>query len=227
MREKIYTIPVNEAFERPESCPFCALYKKLEENEIGLITGASMMDPDIRIRTNELGFCRKHYDKMFGSGAKLPVALTLQTHLDALKKEVLPGGIFSKDDASKPIKRIKKLNSDCYVCGRIERNFSAMFETACLLYEDEAEFRQKFSGQKCFCLPHYSRLLDISGRINSKSRHAELVRSAGDTVGNYLNSLYDDITLFCKKFDYNSRDLPWGNSKDSVERAIGFLASEE
>ena len=54
--EKIYTIPVNEAFDESGSCPFCRMKKKLEENEIELILGASMMEPDIRIQTNEKAF---------------------------------------------------------------------------------------------------------------------------------------------------------------------------
>ena len=34
MQEKIYTIPVNEAFEQSgDECPFCFLYKKLEKIE--------------------------------------------------------------------------------------------------------------------------------------------------------------------------------------------------
>ena len=58
-----FTIPVNEAFEASAAdascgCPFCALYRKLEEDELDLILGASMMEPDIRIKTNEAGFCR-------------------------------------------------------------------------------------------------------------------------------------------------------------------------
>ena len=49
--EQIYTIPVNEAFEASAAdpslgCPLCALYRKLEENELDLILGASMMEPD-------------------------------------------------------------------------------------------------------------------------------------------------------------------------------------
>ena len=44
--EQIYTIPVNEAFEASASdascgCPLCTLYRKLEENELELILGAS------------------------------------------------------------------------------------------------------------------------------------------------------------------------------------------
>ena len=65
--DKNFTIPVNEAFEasaadHARGCPFCALYRMLEENELDLILGASMMEPDIRIRTNREGFCRLHYD---------------------------------------------------------------------------------------------------------------------------------------------------------------------
>ena len=57
--EQIYTIPVNEAFDASAAdstcgCPMCALYRKLEENELELILGASMMEPDVRIKTNEL-----------------------------------------------------------------------------------------------------------------------------------------------------------------------------
>ena len=68
--EQIYTIPVNEAFEASAAdpscgCAFCAMYNKLEENELELILGASMMEPDIRIKTNKQGFCRTHYDMMF------------------------------------------------------------------------------------------------------------------------------------------------------------------
>ena len=56
--EKIYTIPVNEAFDRSATdkacgCPFCALYNMLEQNELDAVLGASMMEPDVRIETNK------------------------------------------------------------------------------------------------------------------------------------------------------------------------------
>ena len=66
--EQIYTIPINEVFDEvcadPScGCPICRIVRKLEENELDLILGASMMEPDIRIRTNEHGFCGEHYEK--------------------------------------------------------------------------------------------------------------------------------------------------------------------
>ena len=82
--EQIYTIPVNEAFEASRDepacgCPMCAIYRKLEENELDLILGASMMEPDVRIKTNEQGFCRLHYDLMFVRKNRLGMALTLES----------------------------------------------------------------------------------------------------------------------------------------------------
>ena len=63
--EQIYTIPVNEAFEKVQeegfcTCPFCLMYNRLEDKELDLILGASMMEPDVRLKTNEAGFCPEH-----------------------------------------------------------------------------------------------------------------------------------------------------------------------
>ncbi len=227
MHERIYTIPVNTAFEQHDDCPFCLLYKQLEGTEIDLITGASMMEPDVRIRTNEMGFCRHHFDLMYENQKRLSLALTIQSHLESLKKDISAGGFLSRDAAAKPIKRIGQLNKSCYVCGRIENNFEKMFETACLLFDEEQEFRNKFMSQKLFCLPHYSRMLEAAKRVMSKRFYPELVKEADIIEQNYLSSLYDDISLFCKKFDYRYKDEPWGTAKDSVERSIDFLKSKK
>ena len=80
--EQIYTIPVNEAFEASAAdaslgCPFCRLYNKLEDNELDLILGASMMEPDVRVKTNEQGFCATHFAMMLRRPKRLPLALLL------------------------------------------------------------------------------------------------------------------------------------------------------
>ena len=57
MKESIYTIPISEVFEPRCGCPLCRLRDTLEQRCIDYIMGAAMMEPDIRIRTNEQGFC--------------------------------------------------------------------------------------------------------------------------------------------------------------------------
>ena len=227
MKEHIYTIPVTEAFSNnPHRCPFCALREKLERDELEIILGASMMEPDIRQETNDKGFCQRHYTNMYSMKNRLGLALMLESHLESLKKEVKTGNIFSRDIAAKSVGRIERLESSCYVCDRIEDKISKMYTTASYLYNEEKDFRASFENVRYFCLPHYREYMLAAKRVLSKDDYAELVRAANGKVTAYLDSLKDDVSLFCKKFDYRFDDLPWGESKDSVERSIKFLSSE-
>lgn len=57
MKETIYTIPVNEAFEKPCECPMCNLENRFENDRVNYYLGPSLMEPENRIETNETGFC--------------------------------------------------------------------------------------------------------------------------------------------------------------------------
>ena len=228
--DSIYTIPVNEAFEASAAdhscgCPFCSLYNKLENDELELILGASMMEPDVRIQTNREGFCRTHYDMMFVRKNRLGMALTLESHLAELAEEIKDGGFLSAP-AAKPLKRIGALEDSCYVCRRIEFNFEHMIETAVLLWESDPEFRPKLKAQPYFCLPHYRRLLACASTRLSKKEFKPFATACAEIVEAYMEALSGDVSWFCKKFDYRYDAEPWYNSKDAVERAIRFLRSD-
>ncbi len=228
--EHIYTIPVNEAFEASRDdascgCAFCSLYNKLEDNELELILGASMMEPDIRIMTNKEGFCRTHYDMMFVRKNRLGMALTLESHLAELKDEIKNGGFMQKA-GERPIKRITSLEHSCYVCRRIEFHFNNMIETAVFLWDEDEDFRAKFSAQPYFCLPHYRRLIACATDRLNKKRAPEMIKESARIVEGYIETLNEDVSWFCKKFDYRYDEEPWYNSKDSVERAMKFLRSD-
>lgn len=231
--EQIYTIPVNEAFEASAAnsacgCPFCSLHGKLEDDELDLILGASMMEPDVRIQTNKEGFCRTHYDMMFMRKNRLGMALTLESHLAELTKDLSEGGLTALMGAvgQKPIKRISALEDSCYVCRRIEFNFGHMIETAVLLWEQDEEFRKKLAAQPYFCLPHYRRFLQCAQDDLPKKKFAELAKLCAAIEDAYIKKLNEDVSWFCKKFDYRYDQEPWYDSKDAVERAIRFLRSD-
>ncbi len=225
-----FTIPVNEAFEASVSdpscgCPFCALYRRLEENELDLILGASMMEPDVRIKTNEVGFCRTHYDMMFVRKNRLGMALTLESHIAELQKEIRDGG-FGGGQGNKPIKRIGALENSCYVCDRITDHFEHMIDTAVWLWETDEAFAPKLQAQPYFCLPHYRQLLLYGQKRLGKKKQPAFAAQCAKVVEAYLEKLQTDVSWFCKKFDYRYRDEPWNDSKDAVERAIRFLRSD-
>lgn len=231
--EQIYTIPVNEAFDASAAdstcgCPMCALYRKLEENELELILGASMMEPDVRIKTNEQGFCRTHYDMMFTRKNRLGMALTLESHLAELSGELskgLIGTVIGRPD-QKPAKRIAALERSCYVCGRIDFHFQHMAETVALLYGTDENFVEKMKKQPYFCLPHYRLLLEKAAARLDKKKLQSFADVTERVVKGYMETLSEDVSWFCKKFDYRYENEPWKNAKDSVERAIKFLRSD-
>ena len=231
--EQIYTIPVNEAFDASAAdsscgCPMCTLYRKLEENELELILGASMMEPDVRIKTNEQGFCRTHYDMMFMRKNRLGMALTLESHLSELSGDLskgLIGAVIGRPD-QRPARRIAALERSCYVCGRVDFHFQHMAETVVLLFDTDENFVEKVKKQPYFCLPHYRLLLEKAAARLAKKKLQEFADVTERVVKNYMQTLSEDVSWFCKKFDYRYENEPWKNSKDSVERAIKFLRSD-
>ena len=225
--EQIYTIPVGEAFdaviEKPEcGCPVCVLYKRLQEDELDIILGASMMEPDIRIKTNELGFCLTHYNMMLGRRRMLGMGLILESHLDEVEKKLDgPTVLGNKRAAAK--EALGKLEESCYVCSRIEKNLCAMVATVCYLWESDPDFRRKFNKQPWFCLPHYRAMLEYASKKMPKKLYADFYDEAHAIEKKYITELKGDVSWFCKKFDYRYDEEPWYNSKDSVKRAVKFL----
>ena len=232
--EQIYTIPVNEVFDasaadRACGCPMCALYNRLEENELDLILGASMMEPDVRQRTNELGFCHRHYGMMFTRKNRLGLGLILESHFEKVKRDLSGEGLVAliTGAGTDTIKKLTRLEESCYVCERIEANLARMFDTVLLLYRHDSAFRRKFAAQPYFCLPHYRRLLLLAKGSMNKKEFAEFYETAAALERRYAEELSADVSWFCKKFDYRYQDEPWNNAKDAVERSIRFLSGNE
>ena len=88
MKEHIYTIPINESFDKDCECPICEFMKKEEMDLVEYTLGASMMEPDERERSNVTGYCKRHFSMLFEKPNKLSLALVLQTHLEELRKNI-------------------------------------------------------------------------------------------------------------------------------------------
>ena len=217
--EKIYTIPVNETFDTQDGCPFCRLYKKLEENELDIILGASMMEPAIRIETNKKGFCEHHFNEMFAAKNRLGLGLILESHIEELIKEVSSTPLL-QDKVKAMGQKLTDKTSTCYICDRIENNFTKMVECALILWESDRAFREKFSKTPFFCIKHYTLMMNLANNFISKKAHSDFYKMASEIEISYLEELLGDVSWFCKKFDYRYDDEPWKNSKDAVERAI-------
>ncbi len=227
MRYDITNIPVAEVFEEGDGCPICRLRNTLEKRAVEYITGAAMMEPDIRIETNKKGFCLHHYRQVLGQRNRLSVALTMESRLEELEKQIFSGSFIGKA-AKKQAKDAAAALSTCYVCEQMEDAMTKMLATVCRTWEGQKEFRELFERQDSLCLPHFAALVEASAGAMSKKAQPDFAKAASKLAKGYLATLREDVHHFCGMYDHsNAGNNDWGNSKDSIERAVWYLTTRE
>ena len=88
MKEKLYTIPVNDAFREDCECPLCNIYHKLEQEALDYtLRPSTYMVSERREESDKVGFCARHA-AMLNESARLGLALIYKTHMDHFIKEV-------------------------------------------------------------------------------------------------------------------------------------------
>ena len=222
MRETICTIPVNEVFEVVDGCPICRMRKTIEEKYIDYITGAAMMEPDVRVMTNEIGFCERHYNQMLALGQKrLPICLMLESHLQHIGEDLL------KTPDKKSIEKLGKLENTCFVCDMMEMNLARALDTVYRSYKNESEFRALFDSQKQLCAPHYRRLVS-EGKKTVGGFYKQFAASANRQAKAWDDELYADMKGFEDAFDHRNAGRPMPEkSRDAIERTIKFITSRD
>ena len=92
MKEQHYTIPLNEAMEAQDECPFCFIERAVEQDVMDFCLGnsSSYMEADIREATDKAGFCRMHFKKMFDYDNTLGNAWILLTHYLRTRRKMPP-----------------------------------------------------------------------------------------------------------------------------------------
>ncbi len=223
MRQDICTIPISEVFEVNDGCPVCRMRETVEKHLIDYIMGAAMMEPDVRIETNRLGFCERHFDMMLNNRGRLQLALVLESHIAEISEKIFKKKLFNS--SSKKGDKAKRLSESCFVCSKVDWGFDNMIKTLFLSYESDKEFRAMFDSQSVICLKHYEMLINSPEKKNLKKYLSEFERNLTRITGEYAKSLHTDLQKYCSMYDYrtNKENLDWGTSRDSVERTIAYL----
>lgn len=229
MRDSIYTIPISEVFEPKCGCPICRMRDTLEQRCVEYIMGAAMMEPDIRIETNRLGFCADHFDMMLHCKNRLSLALMLESHLKSLRENGYQE--IMKKAAAKPKKRagMTTVNDTCFVCDQIDTVLHTMLNTVILQWRRDGDFKKLFAEQEFICLPHAELLLQAAHDGLPKKLWPEFSERVVSLLDKHIEEVGKDVSHFCKMFDYRnaSANADWGNSRDSIERAILLLSTRD
>lgn len=236
MKEYIDTMPIHEAYETADECPFCYLERQVEQKAIRYALGpsASYMDPDVRAATDAQGFCRAHFKKFFDYGNSLGNALVMQTYLVGLRKELenqlaefqLPQkkSLFTKkDDAPLPILQwLEHKNHSCFLCNKIDYNMRRYYATFFHMIK-ESEFRARVENSKGLCMHHFEALLQAAPKHLQNGQRQWFYETVANLMQDNLARVQEDLDWFIEKFDYRNADAPWKNSKDAVSRTMQKL----
>lgn len=241
MRESLLSIPISEVFEPKCGCPLCRLRDMLEARCVEYIMGAAMMEPDVRQETNRTGFCAEHYGMLLKQRNRLSLALMLETHLMELRRQLEKGkppapgsdgrafGTKIHTFVKRTPGRAPKEASSCFVCEKIDWGMEHMLDTIFSLYSKEESFRRLFGEQEYFCLPHYRLLLERAGEKLPKRDPDGFIQALTAIFTRYAGQVNADVSHYCKMYDYRNSgpNADWGNSRDSIERAILFLTGRD
>jgi hypothetical protein len=243
MTEKIHTIPIHDAYAQSATCPLCSLEQTLTEDLLADCLGPSLMEPDVRIVTNERGFCKSHWQDLYNSRAnRLGLGLILHTHLCDLADDLRQSaprpvtaaakGLFAskpKDPRDKLIEyaaHIERRTASCAICVRLEQTMAHYVDVICHEYAHDPAFRARFDASQGHCLPHFARLLRGAAQHLNPEQASEFVRSLTRQQQASLDTLRDDVDWFTQKFDYRNAKADWKNSKDALPRAIRKIAGQ-
>ena len=237
MKEQIHTIPVNEAFDSGDECPFCYLQRQVEQRTIRYVVGpgASYMEPEVRLATDKSGFCREHTKKLYDYGNTLGAALILQTHYARLLEQFQadaakfapPGrknllGVRKGGEASDLPQRLHDQVCSCYICDKISYNMDRYYHTFCVLAK-EPEFRSKVENSKGFCLRHFGELLAAAEERLPNGQYEWFYSTVFPLMEQHLVRVKEDLDWLIAKFDYRNASAPWKNSQDALKRAMQKL----
>ena len=245
MKYHIDTIPVWDAVKAQAGCPLCMLRVKVEQQDVERFLGGSVMEPDVRVRVNEKGFCSRHHQLLYAQRNRLGHALMVQSHLDVKEKELdkafdriekaakalseapltkrITGNRDAKAEFSAAGKALQSCLDTCIICESIKNNMTRYIHTFLHLFKTDTAFRKAFEQGAGLCIPHVAAALETAAEVLSPSETQDLIQLMRRMHTQTVHKMQTDIDGFTKKFDYRNADKPWGDSKGSLERTVNYL----
>lgn len=239
MKETLYTIPLNDAVNADDECPFCYIEREVERDLMDFVlgSGSSYMESDVREATDQAGFCRAHFKKMFDYGNTLGNGWILKTHYMRMRKEMkeqfdkftpskssLVGKLKKNTERTNPIGVwMQEKEKSCYICNRFVDTYNRYMDTFFFMYKKDEDFRKRILSGKGFCLHHFGDLCEYSENRLSDKEKREFYPAMFELMEKNMERLQEDVTWLVEKFDYRNKDADWKNSQDAIQRGMQKL----
>lgn len=255
MKEKLYTIELNDALNADDECLLCWLERKLEQENLEFVLGSSYMESDIREQTSERGFCRRHTKMMFDYGNTLGNAWILKSRMEYLRREfkkqmdqygtakstgssgsggmlgwlkkpaAKSGGGAAADASSQAEGWLRSEENHCYVCERIRVIYERVLDTFVYMLRNDPAFCEKLMNSKGFCLHHFADILHVCEEKLKPQEKEVWIPKLAELMNRNLDRIQGDVDWLIEKFDYRNQNADWKQSKDAVQRTMQKINS--
>ena len=243
MKEKLYTIPLNDAMNAGDECPMCFSEREIEQDLLDLVlgSGSSYMESDMREITDKAGFCQAHFKKMFDYGNTLGNAWILKTHYMEMRAQMrkafegyTPGKVsimsrFSKKPSNTGEYQnsvaawIAEKEASCYICREQKEIYDRYVDTFFYLYKNDSAFVDKLKNSKGLCLHHLGDICERAETALSAKDKENLFAIIYPLMTENMERMQEDISWMVEKFHYENKDADWKNSKDAIQRGMQKL----
>ncbi len=231
MKEKIYTIPLLDAYQTDCDCVFCYLEDKIVQAELEYTLGDSMMEPDSRIQSNETGFCAQHLKQLYDSGNRLSLALMISTHMEHLEEQLKKAnikengkkGLFQKETETVDMGGLKKSSAHCVVCDKLAEARGHYMDVFYYLWEKETGFQETVQQARGMCIHHMTEILEGAGKhlkpVNAQKLAETLLKQQKQALAEDIRK----VKGFIDMFDYRNQGKDQSEFKEALPPALNRL----
>ena len=225
---------VHDAYAAGGECPLCSLRDHAERTYMQSFRGNRVMEPSVRQKTNETGFCPEHYRGLYAGEGKLGLALVAHTHLRQKLPE-LRGALESAVDGAAAGRKgaqrldeiaaqLSSLRDRCFICDMLENDLERYAFTILYLWQKDPEFPAVLRASRGFCLSHFLLMLTRAREI---LRGESLARWLGETVPlmtGSLEKLEKDLFAFTQLYQGTNRSLGTEEERSALARTLQKLS---
>jgi hypothetical protein len=231
---KLEISKVHDAYVQPGECPLCALHRGAEEIYLRSFTHSRVMEPNVRVQTNESGFCPDHYRKLYAQENKLGLALVVHTHLVKQAPALLAGfdaavqaGKRGRSGGDTAAAMARRLRDACFLCELLRQDRDRYCFTILYLWNKDPEFLPVFRASRGFCLPHYADICDAAeGNLRPERRQRWMAECAA-LMSESIRRLEKEVLAFTQLHRDTNRGLGSEEERTALSRTLQKLAGGE
>jgi hypothetical protein len=237
---KLEISKVHDAYAEHGECPLCSLMDSAEKTCLVSFQGSRVMEPNVRVQTNKMGFCPDHYRKLYRGENKLGLSLVVHTHLQeklprlaaalegAVKEAEAALSRKSKDAGARPLDPILRfldeMRESCFICGLLAVDLDRYLFTIVYLWKQDPGFREVLRASRGFCLVHVRRLFEYARDALKARELAGFLEDVVPLMTGSLARLEREIFGFTQLFHDSNRSLGSDAERTALARTLQKLS---